>query len=463
MPEVKKAYFIETDLIEISGKDPIKIIGERGNLIYIDFEKIERLADDTTNPKHMQFQEALEYIYQGKIDIKKKQIELKSGGILSWAYDDLPSEEKRKIHHVTRKKGTLSRLKRKGITCEFPRFLRYMTDIFDSGIIDLQYQGSYFNLTLADLEKYYPDEDFTNNQVVRFNGTEGTFFRVNKPLRRIGDSRWVLDDEGGKVTRITFNKGKSSCFAPRNPQQAVGFEFLMDRNVECMVIVGGSGSGKTIMAYAAAIEQILDYEQRDGHRKSYDGIVLFKSSDMIGGSYRDEGFLPGTAYEKAKPYLQSFIDAHRLLGLDNVNLGGVTFENLLADPFNDSDEFGKRTQNKLFKKFLPPKRRAIEIAHLRYARGRTFENQIVFVDEAQNYSPFEIKQLIERVGEGSKIILVGDPEQIDNPSLDKEFNGLVYATHIFYNVHPRMALIKLDKNYRSQSAEIIRNRKAPKI
>mgnify|MGYP006293949753 CR=1 FL=1 len=106
---------------------------------------------------------------------------------------------------------------------------------------------------------------------------------------------------------------------------------------------------------------------------------------------------------------------------------------------------------------------SFEIAHLRYARGRTFENQIILVDEAQNFSPFEIKQLIERVGIGCKIMIIGDPEQIDNPNLDKEFNGLVYAAHTFYNKHPRMSMIKLYQNYRSQSAEIMREKKAPKV
>jgi predicted ribonuclease YlaK len=458
----KKQYYIETDLIEISGKLAIEKISEGENTIYLNLEKIEALADDQKNYRREQFQEALNYILRGEIYEKEKYILLENKGILRWDYEELSIREKKRIHHITRNKGRQLYLKRKGFVCEIPRYLMYLSNVFEQSFLDLECNiGNIFKISLTDLKKQYPEENFFNNQLIRLRKSNNLIYKVEYPIKQISEDRYEIDRNGkGKLNRFNKINQEYFGFKPRETIQEIAYQTLHDPDIEVHFVVGGSGSGKTVLSYAAALNQVLSYSEKPA---KYDGILLFKASDIIGGRYRDEGFLPGSAYEKAKPYLQSYIDAHRLLGYDLTNHGGISFDNLLADPFNENDEFGRRKQNKIFKRYLPPKRKAIEVAHLRFSRGRTFENLIILVDEAQNYTPFEIKQLIERVGKGSKIIIIGDPNQVDNPSLDKNFNGLTYSANVFMNKHPKMNIIRLDKNYRSQSAQIMRDEKTPKV
>lgn len=453
-----KEYFIEYDLIETTGSQSIQVIGEGGNIIYLDIKKIENSADNINNPKQSQYQEALEYIYQGKLNKQKTKISLPNGGILDLTYENLSKERKSKIHHITRLVGLQSALKRKGIECEFPKHLRYLTTVFDKAILDLGFQGNVFELDFQLLKKYYPNELFYNNQLIRFNHSDNLIYRISFEKKEIETNRFELDTKRANLIRHIPKKNiNPKFFRPRTIVQDIGHQIIKDEEVELSMIIGGSGSGKTVLAYSAAIELLLTPNSK------YDSIILFKPNDIIGGTLREEGYLPGTAFEKAKPYLQSFIDAHRVLNYDNVHQGGTSFENFLADPYNDKDEFGKRTINKFFNCPLPQNRKVIEPAYLRFSRGRTFENKIILVDEAQNFSPFEIKQLIERVGINSKIIIIGDIEQIDNRKLNKEFNALSYLANILFNIHPQMFILKLDKNYRSQSAEILRDKKTPKL
>lgn len=447
-------YFIEEDIIEVSGSEALKRLSEGSNEVYVNIETIEQRADDQQDKFQLQFQEALDFLYQGKIFGEEKKILSPSGGNISW--EDV--SDKKEVSHITRKKGLTSKLKRQGISNEFPDFLKYGTDILDEGLIDLEYSG---DPKRATLEELLEDKELNQNQLIRFNYSDELIFKVAYNLQELNQGRWRVDEEKGLLKRMSPNHtGHIPGFKARNIEQQIGIQMLQDKDIEFHVIVGGSGSGKTVLSYAAAINMILSEDRN--RSQSYEGIVIFKSNDIIGGKDREEGFLKGTSFEKNKPFLQSYYDAHKLLHFDSEK-GGIPFEQLLADPQVEDPEFGKRTRDKMFGLNLPQYDKAIEPTILSYSRGRTFENKIVFVDEAQNYTPFEIKQLIERVGQGSKIFLVGDPEQVDNPKLSPDFNGLVYATNTLYGLHPRMAITKLNQNYRSQSAEIIRDKKAPNI
>lgn len=308
------------------------------------------------------------------------------------------------------------------------------------------------------------NDEYYNNQVLRIGND---YYNIKNTLiehthKDYKTGRYSINEDiPATVELINLDIQKKTSlksFKPRNIEQIIGFQQILDTNIEINLIEGGSGSGKTVIAYAAALELLL--QSNTNHDPKYDGIILFKSNDIIGGAKREMGFLPGSAYEKVKPFMKSFEDAHNLLKL-NEGPNGIEFREMLAHPRDEKDEFGLREKHKVQGMGLPKENRAIEIEHLQFARGRTFENKIIFVDETQNYSPYEIKQLIERVGIGCKIMLVGDAQgQIDNPLLNQNFNGLTYSAAVnAYNKHPRFSMIKLLTNYRSQSAEIMRNQK----
>lgn len=162
--------------------------------------------------------------------------------------------------------------------------------------------------------------------------------------------------------------------------------------------------------------------------------------------------------------MESYVDAHNLCGIES-----LSFQDLLVDPRQlTKDELlnrNKRTVEAFGKGlYLPARRSAIEIAHLEFCRGRTFENCYIIVDEVGNFTPYEMKQLYERVGINSTLAIIGDPFQVDNPLLDEEFNGLVYSANKLYGnaSFPRNGLIQLDENFRSQLAEESRKYKAPR-
>ena len=453
-------YYIEEDIIEVSGSEALKRLSQGENEVYLDIDSIERRADDGKDKHQLQFQEALEFLHQGEVESSTSSILSPSGGRISWEGIDNERSIQEGIAHVTRRKGLQSKLKRSGIPNEFPDFLKYEygRDVLDEGLIDVEYSG---DPKKAKLDELLEERELFQNQLVRFNGCDELIYRVAYRLEEVRRGRWRIDEENGELKKmVPGHTGHIPGFKARNLEQKLGIQMLQDRNTEFHIIAGGSGSGKTVVSYAAAINMILS--ENKNRSQSYEGIVIFKPNNIIGGEDRGEGFLKGTSWEKNLPFFESYYDAHKYLGFDSEK-GGIPFSELLADPQVEDSEFGRRKQHEMFQMNLPQYDRAIEPTVLSYSRGRTFEDKIVFIDEAQNYTPFEMKQLLERTGEGSKIFLVGDPEQIDNSKLDVEFNGLVYAANIFYGTHPRMSITKLNENYRSQTAEISRDKKAPKI
>jgi predicted ribonuclease YlaK len=469
----KKKYALLEDIIEISGTEAIKRLTRGGNEVYLDIVNLEKKAK-AEEAKGSFGPYSLMFEYLSNFDVDNNKIYLKNGGTLHLT---IPKEDS-DLTYLTKSKISLFNLKRKSKKVEEPSFLYYGPEIFDKGIVEIEPEivkklnenktKIYSNeLKLSELMDLTGDEYF-NNQIIKIRNS---YFKVKNELEYLKSEEFetgryfITDIKDSKLVRIfpddyeSILKGQG--FKPRNLEQKIAFSQLTDKNIELNFIVGGSGSGKTVIAYTTAIETILKSvfkEEKKGRTTLPNKIILFKSNDIIGGKRREMGFLPGTAFEKMKPFLKSYIDAHKLIGLDNY----IPFEELLAHPKFEKDEFGLRDKNaRIGKYFLPKDDRAIEIEYLQFARGRTFENCIVFVDEAQNYTPYEIKTLIERVGIGSKIILVGDPNQVDNPKLTPTFNGLTYAAHINYMIHPRMSINKLNQNYRSQSAEIMRQFRAP--
>lgn len=460
-------YVVETDLIEAAGPQALKTLGEEGNIVYLPFDRIEKAAE-SSGRYSPQYNDTLKFLTRESKFEDGAYILPTEGKVIPFEEESADNQENSGVV-ITRSPSKESKYQRKGWSIQFPEFLRYGTDALSEGYVSVNYNGTRDNK--IDLESFCEETGHTpvNNQFIQINGT-GDLYKVQYPLEATNDrkTRFRIKEDEGYLERYNADSIKPPGFIKdfelRGLEQKLAYDILTDQDVEMALVSGGSGSGKTILSYVAAIEQILGPESQrpsnssDKEKNLYEGIVLFKPSDIIGGPDREEGYLPGTAYQKAQLYLESFVDAHRLSGLKS----DISFRELLADPEDPYDEMGQRTTNGLGNSlYLPNRNKAIEIGHLRFARGRTFENSIVLVDEAQNFTPFEMKQLVERVGEGSKLMVIGDNEQVDNPRLDSEFNGLVYAANSMIDNHPRYASIYLGSNYRSQSAEVMRQHRAP--
>ncbi|HEW92925.1 MAG TPA: PhoH family protein, partial [Thermotogaceae bacterium] len=196
---------------------------------------------------------------------------------------------------------------------------------------------------------------------------------------------------------------------PRNREQLLAFELLMDDSVKLVTLIGPAGTGKTLLSITAGLAKVID-------QKIYEKLVVTKPVVPVG---KEIGFLPGDVEEKMLPWVQ---------------------------PIFDNLEFLFRDRDFSPKDFL--KKGIVEIVALSFLRGRSIPDQFIIIDEAQNLTPHEIKTIITRVGENSKIVLTGDPSQIDNPYLDSMSNGLVYVAKKFYNerISGHLSLIKGERS-----------------
>ncbi|WP_411273434.1 PhoH family protein [Daejeonella sp.] len=205
---------------------------------------------------------------------------------------------------------------------------------------------------------------------------------------------------------------------PKNPEQAFAIHALMNPEIKLVTIQGNAGTGKTLLALASALEQRKNYRQ------------IFVTRPIVPLSNKDIGFLPGDIKSKIDPYMAPIWD----------NL------KFIKDQLTDDD----KAQAKIDELILSEK---IYVAPLAFIRGRTLTKIFFIVDEAQNLTPHEIKTIISRAGEDTKIVFTGDIYQIDTPYLDAESNGLSYLIDKAKN-HPLYAHITLQKGERSELANL---------
>jgi len=182
---------------------------------------------------------------------------------------------------------------------------------------------------------------------------------------------------------------------PRSVEQKMALELLMDEKVPLVTLVGSAGTGKTLLALAAGLEQTIK-------QKKYDKMLVSRPIMPLGN---DIGYLPGDKETKLLNWMQPIFDNLAYLMRDNTN------------PRQSVREKIEKLQRE----------HVVELEALTYIRGRSIPKQYVIIDEAQNLTPHEIKTIISRSGEGTKMVLTGDPSQIDNPYLDSNSNGLSYA------------------------------------
>ncbi len=210
---------------------------------------------------------------------------------------------------------------------------------------------------------------------------------------------------------------------PRNREQQFAFDLLLNDDIQLVSLVGKAGTGKTLLAIAAGLLKTAD-------ESVYSRLLVSRPVFPMG---RDLGFLPGDVEEKLAPWMQPIFDNVELL-LSSVDEGGKR----------------KRGYRELIDLGL------MEIEPLTYIRGRSIPRQYMIVDEAQNLTPHEIKTIITRAGEGTKIVLTGDPYQIDNPYVDSASNGLTYAVERLKG-QEIAGHMTLTKGERSSLAELAAN------
>lgn len=230
-----------------------------------------------------------------------------------------------------------------------------------------------------------------------------------------------VDASGRKLIPIIDSREGVWGIKPRNREQHFAFDALLDDRIKLVTLMGKAGTGKTLMAMAAGLKKtVLDREFRR--------LIVARPTVTMG---RDIGFLPGTLEEKLTPWMQPIHDALELLG--DLNMGHE-----------------HRRSNDLIRSGV------VVVEALSYIRGRSIANQYMVIDEAQNLTPLEVKTIVTRVGEGTKIVFTGDPYQIDNPYVDSSSNGFNYIISKFRNT-AISAHIELQKGERSELAEIAAN------
>jgi len=271
--------------------------------------------------------------------------------------------------------------------------------------IDFIYEKNKIHAAQEELE----ENNFQNNDSV--------MLKSSSDIKKAALCRY----RNGTYSRIkNYDKRGVWGVKPRNKEQAFALDLLMDPKISLTTIVGKAGSGKTMLAIAAGVAQTI----KDPFSKTnpiYNKIIVSRPVQPVG---KDIGFLPGTMEEKMHPWLMPIQDnLQNILGNDK-----ATLEEYMSLGI-------------------------IEIEALTYIRGRSISNAYIIIDEAQNLSLHEIKTILTRVGENTKIVLTGDIEQIDNIYVDETSNGLVHAVENFkeYDISGH---ITLQKGERSRLATI---------
>jgi PhoH-like ATPase len=205
---------------------------------------------------------------------------------------------------------------------------------------------------------------------------------------------------------------------PLNPRQRIALDLLLDDSLPLVTLVGKAGTGKTLLSIAAGLRKAHDTE-------SYTRLLVSRPIVPMG---KDIGYLPGDKEAKLKNWMQPLFDNLEYIIHSYKKVNYTSVQELLGQNF-------------------------IEIEALTYIRGRSLPHQFIIIDEAQNLSPHEVKTIVSRAGEGTKVVLTGDPYQIDNPYLDSNSNGLSYLVETFKG-QELFGHILLEKSERSELAEL---------
>ena len=287
-----------------------------------------------------------------------------------------------------------------------------ITELY-TGVADIELDGAEVDLFYSQGWLPLPDLYHFPNEFLHLKD------RTNASHSALGK----VDLVQGRIVPITRLKDGVWGVRPRNKEQSFAIDLLMDDSVKLVTLVGKAGTGKTLMAIAAGLHKATE-------EGVYQRVLVSRPIFPLG---KDIGYLPGTVEEKLSPWMQPIFDnVEFLMGLSkDEKKGGRSYKELI--------DLG-----------------ILQIEPLTYIRGRSIPNQFMVVDEAQNLTPHEVKTIVSRAGEGTKIILTGDPYQIDNPYMDSTNNGLVHVVNRF-RAERIAGHVTMFKGERSELAELAAN------
>ncbi len=269
----------------------------------------------------------------------------------------------------------------------------------------------------ADIDQFYKEKQLALDPQL-YTANQFVILKTNDGSKKSAIGR--VSNDGHCILRpLPQQEPMAWGIKPLNKEQRFAMELLLDDSLDIVTLVGTAGTGKTLITLATGLQRTMD-------ENAYRRMVVCRSIVPVG---KDLGFLPGTKEEKLEAWM------------------GAIYDNLafLADRKNPDE--GEEKAHYLLDSGK------IEIASVTHMRGRSLPNQYMIVDDAQNLTPHEMKTILTRAGEGTKVVVTGDPYQIDTPYLDVESNGLTYLVDRLKG-QPSYGHITFTKTERSRLADL---------
>jgi PhoH-like ATPase len=259
------------------------------------------------------------------------------------------------------------------------------------------------------IDKFYQQGEVEAPEGVKLYPNQFVTLKAHDDDSKSAITRYM--DEHTPLQKINAYK-RIWGLSPRNTEQKFAMDLLFDRSVDIISLTGKAGTGKTLIAAACGLEQVINSTAAKG---GYDRLIVTRPVQPMG---RDIGFLPGTLEEKMMPWIAPLKD---------------NLEYLFGNRMALEEQMDQGT---------------VEIEAMTYIRGRSIANAFIIVDEAQNLTSHELKTIITRVGDGTKLVLTGDVEQIDNSYVDSVSNGLTHAVEKFkeYSIAGHVTLKKGERS-----------------
>jgi PhoH-like ATPase len=266
------------------------------------------------------------------------------------------------------------------------------------------------------LNRFYEKGEIKSSEVTSAPFYPNQFIVLKDALGSSSSALGIADRTGTKIKKFIFSNEHIWGIRPRNAQQNMALELLLRDDIPLVTLIGKAGTGKTLLALAAGLMQTEDLQ-------TYKKLLVARPIVPVG---KDLGYLPGEKDEKLRPWMQ---------------------------PIHDNLEYLFNTKKPGELDAILAGMGSIEVEALTYIRGRSIPEQFIIIDEAQNLTKHEVKTILTRVGEKSKIVLMGDPEQIDHPYLDEYNNGLTHVVEKFKD-QKISGHVKLIKGERSAIAQL---------